>query len=142
MNENLTIDDKYNYQILPDGEYETYCYKQELASYIGKNKKLYLHFKVLDLGENIDKEIMKVYNTKLKVTSGGRKSLCLSPSSDLAYDIFTLFPDLNRYDRLSGKIFVGKKFLVSTRVVKSDYKQRVKPKQLQYSVIDKILKVY
>ena len=39
MNENLTIDDKYKYQILPDGEYETYCYKQELASYIGKHKK-------------------------------------------------------------------------------------------------------
>ena len=40
------------------------------------------------------------------------------------------------------KILLGKKYLVSTRVVKSDYKQRVKPKQLQYSVIDKILKVY
>ena len=66
MNENLTIDDKYKYQILPDGEYETYCYKQELASYLGKSQKLYLHFKISEFGKYMNKKIYKAYNTKLK----------------------------------------------------------------------------
>ena len=49
------------WELIPDGTYEAQCIKYDEKFVLGKSRKLFLNFKIVDLGEHHGKEIFQAF---------------------------------------------------------------------------------
>jgi hypothetical protein len=136
MNDKKYTPDEKHRNLFPDGTYEAQYVEHNDGFIMGKNRKLFVIFKILEVGEHFDKTIMLVYNMPLK---GG-------PSASCKYYKDWVF--LNGYKKpsrnaiMSPKIFKNKRLLIKTRTVKPKRnKKEIMPEDFWYSVVGEIVEV-
>lgn len=116
---------------IPEGNYEAVCTKAEVSKYLGTEKKLYLHFRII-AGGYAETEIFGVYNFKYKSFPRGSKYY-----TDWAIANGAL---PSRKDRMSTKVFMDKVMLVKVRDVMPKYDDGTpKPEMFRYSIVDRII---
>ena len=121
----------YTPPVVPNGDdYEAMFIKSEKASFAGQ-PKVYLKFRLLDF---LEEEFYMACNV---ATRGNWRT------SSKFYRSWVLANGKRpiRGDRLSTSVFKGKVFQVRMRRVEKDYRQNPLPPELQYSVIDSLIKV-
>ncbi len=118
---------------IPEGEYEAVCFKVESKPYRGSEKRLYLHFKIVD-GTNQGTKLFATYNIKYK-------------SFPRASKYYTDWSIANgslpkRRDRMPGMVFKEKLFCVKVRDARPTYDDgTIKPDMFRYSVVDRIIEI-
>lgn len=116
---------------IPEGDYEAVCFKAESKPYRGSEKRLYLHFEIID-GPYQGTKLFATYNVKYK-------------SFPIASKYYTDWSIANealprRRDRMSATVFKDKLFHVKVRDVKPTYEDGThKPDMFHYSVVDRII---
>ncbi len=116
---------------IPEGEYEAVCTEAKVSLYLGKELRLYLHFKII-AGEHEGKKIRGNYNFDYKVF----------PTASKYYTDWSIANGAlpRRRDRMTPRIFIGKAFLVKVRDAIPRYEDRTpKPEMFRYSVVDRII---
>ena len=118
---------------VPDHEYEAICIKCETGYGWGR-KKMYLHFKIIDLGPHNDKMVFMPINYPDGVKVKGFRSKY--------YQVWCQFhgkrPSKNA--TMSPRIFKNKICTIRTRTVKPKSKNN-SPGDFPYSVVDEIVEV-
>lgn len=116
---------------IPKGKYEAVCIKTDVSKYLGKEKRLYLHFKII-AGEYSETKIFGIYNYNYKSFPRGSKYYTDWSIANGALP--------RRADRMSTRIFKGKVFLVKIRDAIPRYDDGTpKPEMFHYSVVDRIM---
>jgi len=128
------VSDGY-YKLVPDGKYEAQCFKHDSRFVFGKTRKVFLHFKILELGEHFGKMIFQAYNMpydrKIKVGSKYYKTWCMVNE----------WRKPSRNAKMSPKLFLNRIYRIKTRTVKPKHDGKQMPENFWYSVVDKILEV-
>lgn len=128
--------------LIPDGRYGVRYQWYETRLGFGKTPKVVLNFVVTTPGDVFGTPLQKYYNvTRLKggPTRGG--GFVPSMRGDLVRDVFRLFGDFSRADRIAIRKLFGKCDLeVVTRTVVADSKGNELPEECHYSVIDVIVR--
>ena len=115
---------------IPDGKYEAQCIDVELSNYRGSQKKLYLHFKIIE-GPHQGTKLFEVCNYYERVPRGSK--------------YYKQWPIANgglptKSDSMSPKVFLNKIFRVEVRTVTPKHDDgKPLPEMYLYSVVDKIL---
>lgn len=116
---------------IPEGEYEAVCFKVEVSRYLGSEKKLYVHFRIIN-GEYQGTELFETLNFNYKSFPRGSKYYTDWSIANGKLPI--------RKDKMSPKVFKEKAFLVKVRDVKPKHEDgTTKPEIFWYSVIDRII---
>lgn len=132
----LIEDDK---PLLPDGRYEA-AYLGHETAFVFQNAKVFLRFRIVTPGEQFGMEVFRAYRaTKLVGKPCKNGKFKLRRGSDLFTDVARLLDIKARPDRLSLHSLKHKVWLIKTRTVVADYKQRPLPDWARYSVVDEIL---
>lgn len=130
---------------MPEGEYELLFLGYETALPFGKDHpRLFMDFKVTTLGEFFGVKLRKFYNVAKLTTKPGKNGKCKhKPRGDFMIDYCNLFSDqrISRLDRVPMERFNGVSVIGKIRNVTKNSQQRKLPEQLQYSVIEKLLRV-
>ena len=116
---------------IPAGEYEAQCFKTEKKPFLGSEKKLYLHFIIID-GEHQGIKLFGVYNVNYKSF----------PKASKYYTDWAIANEglPTRRERMSQNIFKNKVFLVKVRDTIPKYDDgKPKPEMFRYSVVDRII---
>lgn len=121
-----------NYQPhIPEGIYQATYVKHEKEFYFG-NVKLYVWLRICELGVHNGVELYRAYNFANP----------LRPGMDLYKDILRLEGKrIPKNSKFSLALFKNKVIEVQVRTVKQDRKQTPLPEHMQYSTIDKILRI-
>ena len=127
--------------LIPDGRYRVRYEWYETRLAFGKTPKLVLHFVVTESGDAFGTPIQKYYNVNRLKSKPKRGGGFVPPlKGDLVRDVFRLFGDFSRTDRIAiRKLFGGNELEVVTRTVLADSKGNELPKECHYSVIDMIV---
>ena len=132
--EDFVCDDNYR-PLIPDGTYEAQCIRYDSSFVLGKARKLFLTFKIIEEGEHFGKEIFMAFNMpytgKIKTGSKYYKTWCMVNNWQR--------PSKNA--KMSPRLFLNKIYKVKTRTVKPKYNTNEMPEQFWYSVVDEILQV-
>jgi len=121
--------------LIPDDLYEAQCVRYDSGFVFGKARKLFLHFKITELGEHNGKKIFMVFNMRYdkKIKSGSK--------------YYKTWVQVNgwkkpsRNARMSPRIFKNKVVQIATRTVKPTHNGKKMPKEFWYSIVDSILDV-
>lgn len=121
--------------LLPDGVYEAQCNKYDSKFCLGKTRKLFLTFRITEMGEYHGSEIFMAFNMPYdrKIKTGSKY-----------YKTWVMVNDLQKPSRntlMSARIFKNKIFRIKTRTTKPEHNGKEMPKDFWYSVVDKILEV-
>ncbi|BBO72074.1 hypothetical protein DSCA_60040 [Desulfosarcina alkanivorans] len=120
---------------LPNGEYEAQCIRYDNKFVLGKTKKLFLHFKIIEQGEHNGKVIFMAFNMRYddKIKQGSKyfKTWCMVNHWNLP----------SRNAKLSPRLFSNKIYKVKTRTVKPEHNKKQMPEPFWYSVVDEIVEV-
>ena len=128
--------------LVPDGEYTVAYLHHKTWLFKGKYPKVTISFAIQDYGEFHLRQINAYYNArKLKGKPSKNGHFSIGWKSDLMLDYSTLFGSPERNDRISMCRFKNCLIQVRTRVVKRNREQREYPEGMQYSVVDRLLKV-
>ena len=128
--------DELHRNLFPDGTYEVQYVSHNDGFAMGRYKKLFVIFKILDAGEHFDKTIMLIYN--MPFSSGPRAGS--KYYKDWAF--LNEFKKPSRNTIMSPRIFRNKRLLIKTRTVKPKRNKEEMPKEFWYSVVDQILEVH
>ena len=120
--------------LIPDGVYEAQCTDYNIARYFD-DLKLYLTFKITTFSEHLGKEVKKIFRLP--------KNKKIAPSSNYykAWKRANGNTRPSKHAKMSPRIFKNKRFEITTRTVKKDYKGNEMPEHDWYSVVDEIVKV-
>jgi hypothetical protein len=127
---------------IPEGSYRlAYEYSETAKMY--NHGKLVLHFKVIDFGEAFSTPLQRFYN--VDYISGKPKksgSFKATKGGDFLLEYLTLFPIATpkRLDRINMEIFKGQIIIGKVKTVKNNNRQRQLPEQMQYSVIERLVR--
>ena len=129
MSDNFVFKDEYK-PLMPNGKYEAQCIKCDQSFVLGKARKLFLHFRILEQGEHYGKEIFMAFNIPYdkKIKQGSK--------------YFKTWVQVNgwrkpsRNAKLSPHLFLNKIYRVKTRTVKPTHNGKEMPKEFWYSVVD------
>lgn len=127
--------------LIPDGNYQAVFLHHETSN-VFKAAKVFLHFRVVDIGPAYEQTLFRAYGAKMlegRTGRGGR--FRLSPRSDLLAMLCRISGAKARPDRVSPAILKGLLLEIRTRTVNTDYKQRPLPEFLHYSVVDDVVGV-
>ncbi len=121
---------------VPNRVYEAQCIRYDNKFVLGKTKKLFLKFKILDMGEHHGKEIFMAFNMRYddKIKQGSKyfKTWCLANN----------WSKPSRNAKMSPRIFINKIFKIKTRTVKPPYYGKESmPEDFWYSIVDTIVEV-
>lgn len=117
--------------LVPEGRYEVSFVRAQKHKQFG-GTKLYITFKICSPGPYFGLEIFRAYNFSDRLTRG----------LDLYKELTLIYGKrLRKNTKLSIELFEGKVLEVSVRTVKQNRKQADLPEHLQYSVIDRIVRV-
>ena len=120
---------------LPNAVYEAQCIKFDQSFVLGTTKKLFLHFKITELGEHHGKVIFEAFNMPYngRIKQGSKY-----------YKTWVMVNDWNppsRNAKMSPRLFLKKVFKVKTRTVKPEHNKKPMPDSFWYSVVDEIVEV-
>jgi hypothetical protein len=120
---------------IPNGTYEAQCTKYDSKFLLGKTRKLFLIFKIVDPGKYFELEIFQAFNMpytgKIRPGSKYYKTWCMVNG----------WQKPGRGSKMSPKLFIGKVFKIKTRTVRPKHNGREMPENFWYSVVDEILNV-
>lgn len=120
---------------LPDRIYEAQCISYDSKFVLGKTKKLFLNFKIIEMGEHQGKIIFLAFNMRYddKIKQGSKyfKTWCQVNN----------WQKPTRNAKMSPRIFLNKIFKVKTRVTKPSHNGKEMPENFWYSVVDHIVEV-
>jgi len=127
--------------LLPDGTYVMqYLYHETVIAF--RIPKVILHMKIVEPGEHHGKRLIRAYRVKEligKPRKWGRFKL--TRHLELSLTFARLYDKHRRHDRISLRA-LGKVLLrVTTRTVTTDYRHRLSPEALRYSVIDELVAI-
>jgi hypothetical protein len=122
--------------LIPDRVYTAQCVRYDDTFVLAKARKLFLLFRIIDLGEHHGKEIFMAFNipydNKIKQGSKYYKTWVLANG----------WTKPSRNAKMSARLFINKIFEVKTRTVKPKLPNgKEMPRQFWYSVVDSILEV-
>lgn len=121
--------------LLPNGKYEVQCVDFDNKFCLGKTRKIFLNFKILDPGEYQDKRLFMAfnmpYNGRIKTGSKYYKTWVMVNG----------WKKPSRNARMSPLLFKGKIYTVKTRTVKPEHNGKPMPDHHWYSVVDEIIEV-
>jgi len=132
-------DDDYR-PLIPNGKYTAQCIDYDSKFCLGKRRKLFLNFVILE-GEHQGKKLFQAFNMpydgRIKTGSKYYKSWCMVNG----------WQPPTRNAKMSPRLFKNKIFTIATRTVyppihpaaKKSNKVEVMPEAFWYSVVDKIL---
>ena len=132
------VDTKYLPPKIPEGSYEGVFVRSELAV-IFKCLKLFVYFRITELGEYHGMEFYRAYRVHPGSKSGKSSKYVLKPRSELLRTIRRISGEKIRRDRASLSALRGKILRLKVRTVIKDYRQRDLPEHDQYSVIEDIV---
>lgn len=128
--------------LVPEGIYTAGYVGYDLA-YAFSEPRLFLEVVLLDPGDNFGKHLFRAYRM-LKIWPGRKKGpkFKYARHSDFIFEMCRIGGErIKRPDRVTPNLLRDITFKARVETVESDYKQREKPEQLQYSVIREILGV-
>lgn len=123
---------------VPDGEYVARFIEHETL-FLFSSGKVVLRFELAE-DELAGVRLLRPYRVKRllgRPGKGGR--FMLGRSSELLRDVVRLSETRTRPDRASLSFMRGRLWRIRTRTVETDYRQRLIPEPLRYSVIDEIV---
>lgn len=121
--------------LIPDKVYDAQCIRYDQGFCLGKARKLFLHFKIIEPGEHHGKTIFMPFNLPYdkRIKQGSK--------------YYKTWVQMNGYEKpsrnaiMSPRIFKNKVCSVRTRTVKPKNGNKEMPKQFWYSVVDYIVEV-
>jgi hypothetical protein len=120
---------------LPDGSYQAQCIRYDEKFLMGKSRKLFLSFRIVDPGEHHGLEIFQAYNIPYdRKTKPGSKYY-------KTWVIVNGYRKPSRNAQMSPRLFVNKIFRVKTRTVKPLHNGKPMPQHFWYSVVDYIIEI-
>jgi hypothetical protein len=118
--------------LIPNGIYQAQCVKYDTRFVLGKARKLFLHFRIIEPGEHFGKTIFMAfnmpYNRRIKQGSKYYKTWCLVNG----------YTKPSRNATMSPRLFKNKVFKVKTRTVKPTHGGKEMPEAFYYSCVDTI----
>ena len=115
---------------IPEGEYEAVCIRAEKSRYLKDDKRLYLHFQIIN-GEYEGTRLYEVFNINYKSFPKGCKYYTDWSISNGGLP--------SRRDKMSSRIFLQKVFMIKVRDATPKYSDGTpKPMMFHYSVVDRI----
>lgn len=125
-----------NYKpLIPNEIYEAQCVKWDSTFYLGKTRKTFLYFRILDPGPHFGKEIFMAFNMphKKRIRMGSKyyKTWCMVNG----------WKKPSKNAKMSPRIFKNKIYKIKTRTSKPKIHENEMPKDFWYSVVDKIIEV-
>ena len=138
----IEVDSSQDWPLLPDGEYEAYFIKQEIVSlrmFKGASR-LFAHFEILAAGSSPPKRIYGAWPISASA-KGGKTRLSAGSRSNLYIMLCRVGGYRIRPDRISFQALRGCVLKIKTRTVKKNFRQRVLPECLWYSVVDDIISI-
>ena len=136
----IEVDSSQDWPLLPDGEYAACFIKQEIVSLrIFKGEtRLFAHFEILDNSSGIRTKIYGAWRVSISLSSG-RQRTTLGRNSNLYIMLCRVCGYRVRPDRISFQALRGCVLKIKTRTVKKNFRQRILPECLWYSVVDDII---
>jgi hypothetical protein len=120
---------------LPNGAYEAQCFRFDNKFILGKAKKLFLHFRIVEQGEHHGKEIFMAFNMRYddRIKQGSKyfKTWCMVNGWKMP----------SRNAKMSPRLFLNKIYRVETRTVKPKHHDKPMPEAFWYSIVDEIVEV-
>jgi hypothetical protein len=134
MKEEFVCGQEY-WPLIPNGTYEVQCIKYDRKFVLGKARKLFLHFIIIEPGEHFGKKIFMAFNipydTKIRPGSKYYKTWVMVNG----------YRKPSRNATMSPRLFMNKVFKVKTRTAKPKHNDREMPEDFHYSVVDSIIEV-
>ena len=134
MNNEFVCAENYK-PLIPDGVYEAQCIKYDSSFRLGKTRKTFLHFRILEPGSNCGRQIFMAFNMpdekKIRIGSKYYKNWCLVNG--------WVKPSKNA--KMSPRLFKSKIYRIKTRTVKPKHNGKEMPQDFWYSVVDEIIEV-
>jgi hypothetical protein len=118
---------------VPEGNYEAVCVKFEVKKYLGSEKKLYLHYEIMQ-GVHIGTKLFQAINYKYRSF----------PKASKYYTEWTVANGAlpQRRDKMSPRIFKDRAFLVKVKTSKPKYDDgEFKSELFHYSIVERIIEV-
>lgn len=134
----LTFDDERP-TLIPEGEYKVILFRYWKGYLYGKSCKLILVFRIVTQGSYFGRLVYRCYNIK-----GLTKRKEIIPKgwhSDFVREYSKLFGAPRKLREIGVRQYKNKVLICSLRTVHKDFKQRLLPDDIKYSVIDELLKV-
>lgn len=133
---NEIICGKDYWPLIPDGYYEAQCIDYDSGFILGKARKVFLNFRIIDEGEYFGKEIFEAFNMPYdRKFKPGHKYY-------KAWVMVNGWRIPSRNAKMSPRLFLNKIFKIKTRTVKPEQRKGKKmPEHLWYSVVDYIEEV-
>ena len=121
--------------LLPDGVYVAQCVKHDSSFVLGKARKLFLHFVILEEGKWHGEKLFEAFNVPydMRIKAGSKYYKTWAMVNGW------MRPSKNA--KMSTRLFVNKIFRIKTRTVKPKHNEKMMPEHFWYSVIDEILEV-
>jgi hypothetical protein len=121
--------------LMPDGTYQAQCVHYDRSFCLGKARKLFLHFKIVEPGKYHGETIFMAFNVPYdtRIKQGSK--------------YYKTWVQVNGYQKpsrnaaMSPRIFKNKIVSVRTRTVRPKNGSKEMPKQFWYSVVDSIVEV-
>jgi hypothetical protein len=121
--------------LIPDGVYEAQCVKYDSTFQLGKTRKTFLHFRILEAGPHCEKKVFMAFNMpdtkKIRIGSKYYKTWCMVNG----------WKKPSKNAKMSPRLFKNKIFKVKTRTVKPKHHEKGMPEDFWYSVVDEIVEV-
>lgn len=119
--------------LIPEGSYEAVCIKHEISPYLGKGKKLFLTYQIIQ-GEYMGIKLFQAINHNYNA---------FSPSTKYYTEWTIANGDMpKRKDKMTPRIFKDKAFLVKVKTTKPKYEDgEYKPEKFHYSTVERIIEV-
>ena len=129
--------------LIPEGEYQLKLVSHATVIQF-KTPRLALKFSIVDYNEYHGTVLYRYYNVVKLTSKAGTKGSCKHKArGDFMIDYCTLLPNqhITRLDRVPMEPLYQTVIVGKVRTVKRNNQQRVLPEQLQYSVVDSLLRV-
>jgi hypothetical protein len=134
MKNNIVCAENY-WPHIPDGAYEAQCIKYDSSFQLGKTRKVFLHFRIVEPGSNFQKQIFMAFNLpdKKKIRTGSKyyKTWCMVNG----------WKRPSKNAKMSPRIFKNKIYKIKTRTVRPKHHGKEMPEEFWYSVVDEIVEV-
>jgi hypothetical protein len=124
------------YPLLPNATYEAQCTKYDSKFVLGKTRKLFLNFKIVEPGEHLGKELFMAFNMPYdrKIRVGSKYYKAWVKLNDGRKP--------TRNAKMSPRLFLNKVCRIRTRTVIHKYNEKDEmPESFRYSVVDEIIGV-
>jgi len=126
-------DDNYR-SLIPDGKYEVQCTGYDNSFCLGKARKLFLYFRIIE-GEYEGTKLFQAFNIPYdeRIKSGSKYYK--------TWVMVNQWRKPSRNTKMSPRLFLNHVYRIKTRTVKPKHNDQPMPEAFRYSVVDEILEV-